>query len=196
MFAMAATKPAPLSPRVLIVDDDPDARDQLRDALHDDGYRILAVTSSAARELGRQVEFDVVLAELDDLVEARRANPDAVRIFVTATPSLDSAVRAINEAGVHRYVAKPWKAWEVRAMIREALATRARSAATHGLVDVEDLSPRLTQTLDALMTGASEKQVALQLGISHHTAHQYVKMLFRRFGVSSRAELMAKCLRR
>ncbi len=58
------------------------------------------------------------------------------------------------------------------------------------------LSPRLQQTLDALMTGASEKQIASQLGISPHTTHQYVKMLFRRFRVTSRPELMALILRR
>ena len=41
------------------------------------------------------------------------------------------------------------------------------------------------------MTGASEKQIASQLGLSPHTTHHYVKTLYRRFGVSSRAEFMA-----
>ena len=60
-----------------------------------------------------------------------------------------------------------------------------------------DLSRRLRQTLDALVTtGDSEKQIADRLGISPHTTHQYVKALFRRFGVSSRAELMAKAAAR
>jgi len=60
-----------------------------------------------------------------------------------------------------------------------------------------DLSRRLRQTLDALITtGDSEKQIADRLGISPHTAHQYVKTLFRRFGVNSRAELMAKAAAR
>jgi DNA-binding CsgD family transcriptional regulator len=42
------------------------------------------------------------------------------------------------------------------------------------------------------MTGASEKQIANQLGLSPHTTHHYVKTLYRRFGVSSRAEFMAR----
>ncbi len=58
------------------------------------------------------------------------------------------------------------------------------------------LSPRLRQTLACLVEGDSEKQAALKLGISRTTVHQYVTMLYRRFGVQSRAELIVKVLRR
>ena len=57
------------------------------------------------------------------------------------------------------------------------------------------LAPRLSQTLEALLDGDSEKQVALRLGISKHTVHVYVKLLYRRFGVCSRGELMALVLK-
>ncbi len=57
------------------------------------------------------------------------------------------------------------------------------------------LSLRLRQTLGCLLEGDSEKQVALRLGLSRHTVHEYVKTLYRRFDVSSRAELLAYCLR-
>jgi DNA-binding CsgD family transcriptional regulator len=55
-----------------------------------------------------------------------------------------------------------------------------------------DLPPRLTQTLAALLEGASEKQIALKLELSQHTIHNYVKALHQRFEVSSRGELLAK----
>jgi len=55
-----------------------------------------------------------------------------------------------------------------------------------------DLPPRLAQTLAALQAGQSEKQVSIQLGISPHTVHNYVKILHQRLGVSSRGELLAK----
>jgi DNA-binding CsgD family transcriptional regulator len=55
-----------------------------------------------------------------------------------------------------------------------------------------DLPPRLHQTLEALANGASEKEVSIQLGISRHTVHNYVKALHERLGVSSRGELLAK----
>ena len=58
------------------------------------------------------------------------------------------------------------------------------------------LSPRLRQTLQHLLAGDSEKQVAGKLGLSRHTVHIYVKSLYRHFEVNSRGELLAKCLRR
>jgi DNA-binding CsgD family transcriptional regulator len=58
------------------------------------------------------------------------------------------------------------------------------------------LSPRLRQTLDRLLDGDGEKQIARRLGLSPSTVHQYVTELYRRYGVSSRAELMARWVRR
>ena len=57
------------------------------------------------------------------------------------------------------------------------------------------LSPRQAETLNLLLQGQSEKQVARALGVSVHTVHVYVKALYRRFGVSSRAELLALHMR-
>jgi DNA-binding NarL/FixJ family response regulator len=56
---------------------------------------------------------------------------------------------------------------------------------------VTGLSPRLRQTLDRLLEGKREKQVADELGLSPGTVHGYVCALYRRFRVSSRAELSA-----
>jgi DNA-binding NarL/FixJ family response regulator len=58
------------------------------------------------------------------------------------------------------------------------------------------LPPRQDQTLRHLLEGDSEKQVARKLSLSQHTVHVYVKALYRRYGVSSRAELLAKHLSR
>jgi DNA-binding CsgD family transcriptional regulator len=54
------------------------------------------------------------------------------------------------------------------------------------------LSPRERQTLELLLTGNAEKQIAARLDISRHTVHVYVKSLYKRFGVNSRSELLAK----
>lgn len=62
--------------------------------------------------------------------------------------------------------------------------------------DLRRLSRRQRETLACLLEGVSEKQVAARLGISGFTTHQYVKSLYRRSSVSSRAELLAHFLRR
>lgn len=47
-----------------------------------------------------------------------------------------------------------------------------------------------------LMEGDSEKQVAMRLGLSHATTHQYVAMLYKKLGVRSRSQLMAHVFKR
>lgn len=59
---------------------------------------------------------------------------------------------------------------------------------------VPSLPPRLDQTLRGLLRGQSEKQIALDLKVSGHTVHEYVKDLHRRLGVTSRGELLARFL--
>jgi DNA-binding CsgD family transcriptional regulator len=60
---------------------------------------------------------------------------------------------------------------------------------------IEALPLRLRQTLKCLLEGDSERQVAVRLGLSRHTVHEYVTALYRRLDVSSRPEVMARCLR-
>jgi DNA-binding CsgD family transcriptional regulator len=45
--------------------------------------------------------------------------------------------------------------------------------------------------LECLLELDSEKQVALRLGLTQGTVHQYVKALYRRFDVNSRGEFLA-----
>ena len=58
------------------------------------------------------------------------------------------------------------------------------------------LSPRMRQTLERLLAGDSEKEIAARLGVSRHTVHVYVKTLYRKFDVCSRGELLARFVQR
>jgi DNA-binding CsgD family transcriptional regulator len=78
---------------------------------------------------------------------------------------------------------------EIVPLVGRALAT-AEEAGPAGL------SPRLRQTLEALLEGDSEKQAAARLGVGVRTAHEYVVAVYRHFDVSSRGELLALFLRR
>jgi len=57
------------------------------------------------------------------------------------------------------------------------------------------LSPRQSQTLELLLAGDSEKQLARKLAISPHTAHIHIKTIYKRLGVSSRGELLSRFVR-
>lgn len=69
-------------------------------------------------------------------------------------------------------------------------------AAADRLEDMLDhLNARERETLMHLCSGASEKEIALRIGRSHHTIHSYVKTVYRKLGVTSRAELVAMLMR-
>ena len=58
------------------------------------------------------------------------------------------------------------------------------------------LTPSERKVLRLLLTKASEKSIAAQLGLAVSTTHQHVVALFRKFAVRSRAELMSLWLNR
>jgi DNA-binding CsgD family transcriptional regulator len=82
-------------------------------------------------------------------------------------------------------------------LAQEELGPRLGTAlAVAGEPGWSTLPPRWRQALDCLLDGDSEKQAAVRLGISRLTLHDYVRGLYRHFGVSSRGELLAFFLRR
>jgi DNA-binding NarL/FixJ family response regulator len=66
----------------------------------------------------------------------------------------------------------------------------------HPAISLAGLSTRQRQTLERLLAGDSEKQIAAALSVSPNTIHVYVKALYRHFAVSSRGELLARFVRR
>ncbi|MFP2925879.1 response regulator transcription factor [Pyxidicoccus sp. 3LG] len=56
------------------------------------------------------------------------------------------------------------------------------------------LAPRERQTLELLLHGLADKEIAARLGISRFTVNQYTKSIYRRFGVQTRAALLARLL--
>ncbi len=157
---------------LLVVDDEPDVVAALRRALRDPRYEVLGCTSphDALDLLARQ-RVDVVISDLDmpgmhgmDLLRRIRADyPETVRMVLTGRASLETALDAINQGEVHRYLTKPWD----RAALRETIGTsldrldEARAAAAASvrvdrraeiLAELERRHPGLTRV--ALVDGA------------------------------------------
>lgn len=100
---------------VLIVDDDPKVRHELRELFEAQSVRVVAATDSKqALELLQSITIDIVIVsdstvETDcvDLLETIRDGwPQALRIILANAPSTDFLLQAINRAGVHKMVHK------------------------------------------------------------------------------------------
>jgi DNA-binding CsgD family transcriptional regulator len=105
---------------------------------------------------------------------------------------------AVDQLGLHRYsLDNPFTHAEHK-LVRLFHVELGRLWRTDALRNAEDpmseLPPRLAQTLEQLVKGDSEKQIAYELDLSQHTIHNYIKALHRRFAVSSRAELLSKAM--
>ena len=132
----------PVVQRILFVDDDPRVTDAIRRSLHNlVPWEILTVNSPAeALDLLRRQSVDVVVSDermpgmtgSEFLSQVARDHPDAMRIILTGEARLEAAIRAINEAGIYRFLTKPWHTDEIIACLGDALLARAaRSAAAH-----------------------------------------------------------------
>ncbi|MBX3442645.1 MAG: response regulator [Planctomyces sp.] len=110
---------------VLVVEDDPDARENLRDVLELDGHRVeFASTAAEALAAARPERTEVVLLDwklpdataLETLPRLKAAAPDADVVIVTGHGDFDRAVTALRE-GAADYLLKPIAAEALRSSL-------------------------------------------------------------------------------
>lgn len=65
------------------------------------------------------------------LTRVREKWPDTVRLLTTAFADTESLAASINDAAVHRYIAKPWDLDTLRTVLEDASRTHAETAAQH-----------------------------------------------------------------
>jgi len=57
---------------------------------------------------------------------------------------------------------------------------------------IERLSDRELTVLRLLSGGGTEREISLELFVSFHTVHSHAKSIFRKLGVSSREDALAR----
>ena len=115
---------------VLVVDDQPVIRDMLRKALARYKYSVHCA-GSAQEALGilSSQKVDVVISDevmpgmqgTEFLTLVKDKFPDTVRIILTGQASLESAIRAINEGEIYRFLTKPCNIVDLTVTIRQAI---------------------------------------------------------------------------
>jgi DNA-binding CsgD family transcriptional regulator len=154
------------------------------------------VTPTASAEAGGEVAAPAAGGTPQDLIPVKPTlNVHAGRSFVLSQYALKHA-GAVDQLGLHRaWGDEPFTPAHHR-LVRMLHVELGRLWRRDALRKAKDpsitLPPRLSQTLDELLMGRSEKEIASRLELSRHTIHNYVKALHQRFGVSSRGELLAR----
>ncbi len=115
--------------QILVVDDEPSARETLAELLELEGYRVLrAAGGGEALRLIEEQPLSLVLTDLrmrdvdglKVLERSRTVRPDVPVIVMTAFASMETAIDAIRK-GAYDYISKPFKVDHVRVVIRRAL---------------------------------------------------------------------------
>ena len=118
--------------RVLVIEDDPDGRRSLADALEDGGWQVVTAETGQegiarfADQAFDVVVSDLVLPDIDGLEVLRRvkeSHPDVDVIMVTGLSQIDTAVQAMK-LGAFDYISKPFEPDELKLVVQRALERR------------------------------------------------------------------------
>src|SRR3954463_6031064 len=113
---------------LLIVDDEVDVLESLRHQFHRT-YRVLTATSGGpAVSLLNEHEVQLILSDQRRpgmsgdafLSQARKLQPDAIRMLFTGYADIQAVINAVNEGHIFRYILKPWDTVELEGIIRQA----------------------------------------------------------------------------
>ncbi len=142
------------TPRILIVDDEPNVRFVLERTLRKEGYALESVMDGAeAIDRIHQRRFDLLLLDLQMspvggiqvLEELRRLDGEAVVIILTAHGSMESAIEALR-LGAFDYLFKPADPETIRQRVREGLAQRAQALRRQQVMgQIDELRKALAQ---------------------------------------------------
>ena len=117
---------------ILVVDDEENIRELLRESLEDEGYRVnVAKNGQEAVEKVRALHPDTVLMDvkmpvmsgMDAFLKIKESQPDLPVIFLTAFGSSDLAISAMK-SGAYDYLTKPFDIDEVKIKVKRALELR------------------------------------------------------------------------
>lgn len=182
---------------VYVVDDDCDLGASLARLLNRSGYaaepfvdpaQLLAAYTAAPAAC---VLTDVMMGELDGFAFAdrlREIDPATAIIFMTAWPTVSSAVDSIRRYGGVDYLEKPIDEERLFAALREGVAWSRRRRTQ--LERTARLTPRERDVFALLVRGLSSKAIAAELGLSPKTVEDHRAQIAAKTGTSGLAQLI------
>ncbi len=117
---------------ILIVDDDEMILKSISRILRNEDYQILTAQSGQkGLVMLENYEVNLVVSDqkmpgmdgLEFLKRAKKEYPQIVTIMLTGHAEVEIAMNAINEAGVYKFILKPWDDNDLKVTIRQALDT-------------------------------------------------------------------------
>jgi DNA-binding NarL/FixJ family response regulator len=201
--------------KILIVDDHRVVRDGIRFMLLDAPDIDIVGDAESAEAMFETIEanpVDVVLLDIRmegmtglDALERIASEFPQVRVLMLSMHDQPGYVRRAIELGASGYLLKSAGRDEILAAITAVsegetyiqgrLMQPLLAAVTGSPRQTGQLSPREQQVLQLIADGSENKQIARELELSEATVKTYIRGVFERLDVSSRAEAVAVGLR-
>ena len=107
------------SGRLLLVDDEQGVLQALKRLFYRHYDVVLANGGEEALSILETDSFDMIISD--------------IRVLLTGYSDLDSAIKAVNEGNIYRYISKPWDNDQLRDMVAEALESKELKSANQRL---------------------------------------------------------------
>jgi DNA-binding NarL/FixJ family response regulator len=192
---------------VLLVEDDAIVRDWVRHALAGSEFRIAGEATEAASALAlvarRRIDIVLVDQHLPDRLgtevvrQLRLAGARTPAVLMTAT-SQRGLNETAREAGIQASVLKSSDPAKLLTALRSALLGEELFDAAHPrrARGEAPLAPREREVLVLVAAGRTNRQIALELGISEETVKTLLERAYAKLGVRRRAEAVLEARRR
>jgi len=208
--------------RVALVEDQPGLRESLKEALSN-AEGVLCVAACANGEealaslpaLAPEVVFmDINLPGMDGVScvrELTKLLPGALCVMLTVYDNTEAVFNSL-QAGACGYLQKPVKARDLIAAAREVVSGGSPMTAKIARLVVQafrkptlpptpsekeaELTAREQAVLDQLVAGYSYKEIGEKLQVSDHTVHFHIRNIYKKLQVRSRAQAVAKVMRK
>ena len=187
---------------LLVVDDEPDVVQSVKDLLRLE-YRVLTATTAAeGLKIMQEQEVHLVMTDqrmpemtgVEFLHNVRGEYPEAIRLLFTGYADIRAVIDAINSGSIYRYITKPWDPDELQSVIREScerydlLADRKKL-----LADLQEKNQQLEKAIGDLREANALKSAFIQ--VASHELRTPLTILVGLSDLASRSPLSVEPLR-
>jgi two-component system nitrate/nitrite response regulator NarL len=197
--------------RAIAIEDDEAVARLIAQVLASHGFEVVGTASSGEEgvALAQREKPDVALVDLglpkmsgEDVIQAIRAAVPQTKCIALTAVDIPARVLAALRAGASGYILKPFHAAELARAVEDVLAGDAAPISPRAAKvllgelrgDPPDqrggpaLSKRELEVLELLVHGHTYADVASALGIAEGTVQTYVKRIYEKLDVSTKAE--------
>lgn len=115
--------------KILCIDDESHNLEALERLLRKKYSVVTASSGAEAIEKLKNHQFSLIISDqkmpemtgVEFFMEAKKVQPEAIRILLTGYTDLESVIGAINQGQIYRYITKPWEPEEFLGVTRQAI---------------------------------------------------------------------------